>query len=85
MSNYINEQTELIERLTIRHKAYFDMCKQELQAEISVFQDLIHDIDYIIANLMYDKDFFNPRQLTHCEELNEHYLEQLVQIERELA
>jgi hypothetical protein len=34
---------------------------------------------------MYDKDFFNPRQLGHLEELNEKCLEQLVQTEQELA
>jgi hypothetical protein len=85
MSNYVDKQTELIERLTIRHRAYFDICKQELQAEISILKDLICDIDYIIVDLVYDKDFFNPWQLTHLETLNEAYLEQLVQMEWELA
>jgi hypothetical protein len=59
--------------------------RQELQAEVSVLRDLICDIDYIIADLVYDEDFFNPRQLTHLENLNEVYLEQLVQLEQELA
>jgi hypothetical protein len=85
MSNYVNERTELIEWLTFRHKAYFDVCKQELQAEISVLQDLIRDINYIIANLIYDEDFFNSWQLTHLEDLNEVYLEWLVQVEWELT
>jgi hypothetical protein len=74
MSNYIDKQTKLIEQLTIRHKAYFDICRQELQAEISVLQDLIRNIDYIIGNLIYDEDFFNPKQLEHLEKLNEGYL-----------
>jgi hypothetical protein len=85
MSNYIDKRTELIKQLTTRHKAYFNICKQELQVEISVLQDLICDIDYIIADLVYDKDFFNPRQLEHLEHLNKVYLEQLVQTEWELA
>jgi hypothetical protein len=53
--------------------------------EISVLQDLIRDINYIITDLVYDKEFFNPQQLRHLETLNKVYLEQLVQIERELA
>jgi hypothetical protein len=85
MSNYVDEQTELIKQLTIRHKAYFNVCRQELWAEISVLQDLICDIDYIIGNLVNNEDFFNPRQLKHLKELNEHYLEQLVQTEWELV
>jgi hypothetical protein len=85
MSNYVDEQAELIQQLTICHKAYFNVCKQELQAEISVLWDLICDIDYIIADLVYNKDFFNPQQLAHLESLNEGYLEQLVQTEQELT
>jgi hypothetical protein len=85
MSNYVNKWTKLIEQLTIRHKVYFNVCKQELQAEISVLQDLIQDIDYIITDLVYDKDFFNPQQLEHLENLNKVYLERLVQTEQELV
>jgi hypothetical protein len=85
MSNYIDEWTELIQQLTIWHKAYFNVCKQELRAEISVLKDLICDIDYIIADLIYDENFFNPQQLTHLENLNKAYLERLVQLEQELA
>jgi hypothetical protein len=85
MSNYVNERTKLIKRLTIQHKAYFNVYRQELQAEISVLQDLVRDINFIIGDLVDDEDFFNPRQLAHLEELNEHYLERLVQVEQELA
>jgi hypothetical protein len=56
MSNYIEEWTELIEQLTIHHKAYFDICRQELHTEISVLQDLICDINYIIADVMVPRD-----------------------------
>jgi uncharacterized protein YozE (UPF0346 family) len=85
MSNYVNEQAEYIQHLTLWHQAYFDICRQELHTEISVLQDLICDLDYIIADLVYDEAFFNPQQLAHLEELNETYLEQLVQTEWELA
>jgi lipopolysaccharide biosynthesis protein len=60
MSNYVDERTEHIQRLTRQHQAYFDICKQELHADISVLKDLIWDIKYIIGDLIYDKDFFDP-------------------------
>jgi hypothetical protein len=34
---------------------------------------------------VYNKDFFNPKQLEHLKNLNETYLEKLVQTEWELA
>ena len=30
MSNYVDEQAEYIQQLTLRHQAYFDICRQEL-------------------------------------------------------
>jgi hypothetical protein len=36
MSNYVDEQAEYIQHLTLQHQAYFDICRQELRAEISV-------------------------------------------------
>jgi hypothetical protein len=81
MSNYVDERAEYIQQLTLRHQAYFDICRQELRAEISVLRDLICDLDYIIGDLVYDEDFFNPQQLAHLENLNETYLERLVQTE----
>jgi hypothetical protein len=85
MSNYVDKRTKFIWWLTLCHKAYFNVCKQELRAEISVLRDLICDINYTITDLVYNKDFFNPRQLAHLKSLNEVYLEQLVQVEWELA
>jgi hypothetical protein len=75
MSNYINEQTEHIQHLTRQHQAYFDICKQELRADISVLRDLIWDIEYIIRDLVYNEDFFSPQQLMHLEALNKAYLQ----------
>jgi hypothetical protein len=60
--------------LTCQHQAYFDICKQELHADISILWDLIWDIEYIIRDLVYDEDFFNPQQLAHLEALNKAYL-----------
>jgi hypothetical protein len=85
MSNYIDKRAKYIQQLTLQHQAYFDICKQELHTEISVLQDLICDLDYIIADLVYDEDFFSPQQLEHLDRLNAAYLEQLVQTEQELA
>jgi hypothetical protein len=85
MSNYIDERASYIQQLTLRHQAYFDICRQELRAEISVLRDLICDLDYIIGDLVYNEDFFSPQQLVHLEALNKTYLERLVQTERELA
>jgi hypothetical protein len=85
MSNYINEQAKYIQQLTLQHQAYFDICRQELHADISILRDLICDLDYIISDLVYDEDFFSPQQLTHLEALNETYLEQLMCAEQELA
>jgi hypothetical protein len=42
MSNYVDKQAKYIQQLTLRHQAYFDICRQELRAEISVLRDLIH-------------------------------------------
>jgi hypothetical protein len=81
MSNYIDERAKYIQQLTLQHQAYFDICKQELRTEISVLWDLICDLDYTIADLIYDEAFFNPQQLAHLENLNETYLEQLAQME----
>jgi hypothetical protein len=75
MSNYVNEQAEYIQHLTLRHQAYFNICRQELCADISVLRDLICDLDYIIGDLVYNEDFFNPQQLAHLEALNETYLQ----------
>jgi hypothetical protein len=74
MSNYIDEQAEYIQQLTLRHQAYFDICKQELHAEISVLQDLICNLNYIITDLVYNEDFFSPQQLEHLDSLNATYL-----------
>jgi hypothetical protein len=74
MSNYVDKRTEHIEHLTRQHQAYFDICKQELRADITILRDLIWDIEYIIGDLCYDEDFFNPQQLAHLEALNETYL-----------
>jgi hypothetical protein len=78
MSNYVDEQAEYIQKLTLRHQAYFDISRQELRAEISVLQDLICNLDYIIADLVYDEDFFSPQQLEHLDSLNTTYLKRLV-------
>jgi hypothetical protein len=75
MSNYVDKQAEYIQQLTIQHQAYFDICRQELHTEISVLRDLICNLDYIIADLIYDEDFFSPQQLAHLKDLNETYLE----------
>jgi hypothetical protein len=85
MSNYINERAEYIQQLTLRHQAYFDICRQELRADISVLRDLICDLDYIIGDLVYNKDFFSPQQLMHLEALNKAYLQRLMHAEQELA
>jgi hypothetical protein len=71
--------------LTRQHQAYFDICKQELRADINVLRDLIWDIEYIIGDLVYNEDFFNPQQLTHLEALNEAYLRRLMHAQQELA
>jgi hypothetical protein len=75
MSNYVDKQADHIQHLTRQHQAYFHICKQELHADISVLRDLIWDIEYIIGDLVYNEDFFNPQQLTHLEALNETYLQ----------
>jgi hypothetical protein len=85
MNNYINERAEHIQHLTHQHQAYFDICKQEIRADIQVLRDLIWDIEYIIGDLCYDEDFFNPQQLVHLEALNETYLQQLASAQWELA
>jgi hypothetical protein len=74
MSNYVDERTEHIEHLTCQHQAYFDICKKELHTDITVLRDLIWDIEYIIGDLCYNEDFFNPQQLAHLEALNKTYL-----------
>jgi hypothetical protein len=53
--------------------------------DISVLRDLICDLDYIIGDLVYDEDFFNPQQLAHLEALNEDYLQRLTHAEQELT
>jgi hypothetical protein len=85
MSNYIDKRAKYIQQLTLWHQAYFDICRQELHAEISVLQDLICNLDYIITDLIYDEAFFSPQQLAHLEDLNKTYLKRLVQTEQELA
>jgi hypothetical protein len=85
MNNYIDERAEHIQHITHQHQAYFDICKQELRADIQVLRDLIWDIEYIIGDLCYDKDFFNPQQLAHLEALNETYLQRLASTQQELA
>jgi hypothetical protein len=85
MSNYVDERTEHIQHLTRQHQAYFDICKQELRADISVLRDLIWDIEYIIGDLVYDEDFFNPQQLAHLEALNKAFLQRLTHAQQELA
>jgi hypothetical protein len=85
MSNYVDEQAKYIQQLTLRHQAYFDICRQELRADISVLRDLICNLNYIIGDLVYDEDFFSPQQLTHLEALNETYLQRLTHAEQELA
>jgi hypothetical protein len=85
MSNYVDERAEYIQQLTLRHQAYFNICRQELRADISILRDLICDLNYIIGDLVYDKDFFSPQQLAHLEALNEAYLQQLTHAEQELA
>jgi hypothetical protein len=85
MNNYIDKRAEHIQHLTRQHQAYFDICKQELRADISVLRDLIWDIEYIIGDLVYDEDFFNPQQLTHLEALNKTYLQRLMRAQQELA
>jgi hypothetical protein len=85
MNNYVDERTEHIQHLTRQHQAYFDICKQELRADISVLRDLIWDIKYIIRDLVNDEDFFNPQQLTHLEALNKAYLHRLTHAQQELA
>jgi hypothetical protein len=77
MNNYVNKRAEHIEHLTRQHQAYFDICKQELRTDISILRDLIWDIKYIIRNLVYNEDFFNPQQLAHLEALNKTYLQRL--------
>jgi hypothetical protein len=77
MNNYIDERAEHIQHLTCQHRAYFDICKKELCADIQVLRDLIWDIKYIIGDLCYNEDFFNPQQLAHLEALNETYLQRL--------
>jgi hypothetical protein len=71
--------------LTCQHQAYFDICKQEIHADIQVLRDLIWDIEYIIGDLCYDEDFFNPQQLAHLEALNETYIQRLTSVQQELA
>jgi hypothetical protein len=85
MSNYVNERNTYIEQLTIWQLAYFENCQCKLQAELSILHNLICDIDYIIADLVYNEDFFDPRQLDHLKQLSKVYQEQLVQVKRELA
>jgi hypothetical protein len=85
MNNYIDERAEHIQHLTCQHQAYFDICKKELRADITVLRDLIWDIEYIIGDLCYDEDFFNPQQLTHLKALNETYLRRLASTQQELA
>jgi hypothetical protein len=85
MSNYVDERAEHIQHLTRQHQAYFDICKQEIRADIQVLRDLIWDIEYIIGDLCYDEDFFDPRQLTHLKALNETYLQRLTSAQQELA
>jgi hypothetical protein len=85
MNNYVDKQAKHIQHLTCQHQAYFDICKQELRADISVLRDLIWDIEYIIRDLVYDKDFFNPQQLAHLEALNKTYLQRLTRTQQELA
>jgi hypothetical protein len=85
MSNYINERADHIQHLICQHQAYFDICKQEIRADISVLRDLIWDIEYIIGDLVYDEDFFNPQQLAHLEALNKTYLQRLTHAQQELA
>jgi hypothetical protein len=85
MNNYVNERAEHIQHLTRQHQAYFDICKQEIRADIQVLRDLIWDIEYIIGDLCYDEDFFDPRQLAHLEALNETYLQRLNSAQQELA
>jgi hypothetical protein len=71
--------------LTRQHQAYFDICKKELHADITVLRDLIWDIEYIIGDLCYNEDFFNSQQLAHLEALNETYLRRLASAQQELA
>jgi hypothetical protein len=85
MNNYMDERAEHIQHLTHQHQAYFNICKQEIWADIQVLRDLIWDIEYIIGDLCYDKDFFNPQQLAHLETLNETYLQRLHSAQQELA
>jgi hypothetical protein len=85
MSNYINERAKYIQQLTLRHQAYFDICRQELRTDLSVLKDLICDLDYIIGNLVYDEDFFSPQQLAHLEALREAYVQRLTHAEQELT
>jgi hypothetical protein len=85
MSNYVDERADHIEHLTRQHRAYFDICKQEIRADIQVLRDLIWDIEYIIGDLCYDEEFFNPLQLAHLEALNETYLQRLAHAQQELA
>ena len=82
MNNYVDERAEHIQHLTRQHQAYFDICKQEIWADIQVLRDLIWDIEYIIGDLCYDEEFFNPQQLTHLEALNETYLQRLTSTRR---
>jgi hypothetical protein len=85
MSNYVDKRAENIQHLTRQHQAYFDICKQEIWADIQVLRDLIWDIEYVIGDLCYDEEFFDPRQLTHLEALNETYLQRLTSAQQELA
>jgi hypothetical protein len=85
MSNYVDECADHIQHLARQHQAYFEICKQELRADIQVLRDLIWDIEYIIGDLCYDEEFFNPRQLAHLEALNETYLQRLASVQQELA
>jgi hypothetical protein len=85
MSNYIDERTKHIQHLTRQHQAYFNICKQEIRADIQVLWDLIWDIEYIIGDLCYNEDFFNLQQLAHLEALNETYLQRLSSAQQELA
>jgi hypothetical protein len=85
MNNYIDERAKHIQHLTRQHQAYFDICKQEIRADIQVLRDLIWDLEYIIGDLCYDEDFFNPQQLAHLEALNEAYLQRLNSTQQELA
>jgi hypothetical protein len=85
MSNYVDERANHIQHLTRQHQAYFDICKQEIRADIQVLRDLIWDIEYIIGDLCYDEEFFDPRQLAYLEALNETYLERLTSAQQELA